>query len=110
MSAARVSCTLKQVSSTSEEVIPWWTKRAFSAPTISLRWVRKAMTSCLVSASIASMRSTSKVTSFAFHTASAFSRGMVPRSAMASPAWASISNQMRNLDCGAQTATMSGRE
>ena len=53
-SAARVSCTLRQVSSTSEEVIPWCTKRA-SGPTISARWVRKAMTSCLVSRSISSI-------------------------------------------------------
>ena len=59
-SAARVSCTLKQVSSTSEEVMPWWTKRA-SGPTISARWVVKAMTSCLVSRSISSIRAMSKV-------------------------------------------------
>ena len=61
-SAARVSCTLRQVSSTSEEVMPWCTKRA-SGPTISARWVRKAMTSCLVSRSISSIRATSKVAS-----------------------------------------------
>ena len=54
-SAARRSCTLKQVSSTSEEVMPWCTKRA-SGPTISARWVRNAMTSCLTSRSISSMR------------------------------------------------------
>ncbi len=59
-SAARASCTLRQVSSTSEEVMPWCTKRA-SGPTISARWVRKAMTSCLVSRSISSIRATSKV-------------------------------------------------
>src|SRR5450756_1427989 len=44
--------------------MPWCTKRA-SGPTISARWVVKAMTSCLVSRSISSIRSTSKVTSFA---------------------------------------------
>ena len=60
MSAARTSCTLKQVSSTSDEVMPWCTKRA-SGPTISARCVRKAMTSCLVSRSISSMRATSNV-------------------------------------------------
>ena len=49
------SCTARQVSSTSDEVMPWCTKRA-SGPTISARWVRKAMTSCLVSRSISSMR------------------------------------------------------
>ena len=47
-SAARVELHReKQVSSTSEEVMPWCTKRA-SGPTISARWVRKAMTSCRV--------------------------------------------------------------
>ena len=55
---ARTSCTLRQVSSTSDEVMPWWMKRA-SGPTNSARWVRKAMTSCLTSRSMASMRSTS---------------------------------------------------
>ena len=59
-STARTSCTLKQVSSTSDEVMPWCTKRA-SGPTISARCVRKAMTSCFTSRSISSMRSTSKV-------------------------------------------------
>ena len=39
----------------------------------------------------------------------AFSRGMTPRSAIASPAWASISNQMRNLVAGSQIAVISGR-
>jgi hypothetical protein len=56
--AARTSCTLKQVSSTSDDVMPWWTKRA-SGPTCSARWVRKAMTSCFVTRSISSMRATS---------------------------------------------------
>ena len=56
------------------------------------------------------MRATSNPVSRAVQTASAFSRGMVPRSAIASPAWASISNQMRNFVCADQIATMSGRE
>ncbi len=68
------------------------------------------MTSCLVTASISSIRATSNSTSRAFHTASAFSRGMTPRSAIASQACASISNQMRNFAAGDQIATMSGRE
>ncbi len=68
------------------------------------------MTSCLVTASISSMRATSNSTSFAFQTASAFSLGMTPRSAIASQACASISNQMRNLVSGDQMATISGRE
>jgi hypothetical protein len=37
MSLARVSCTARQVSSTSDEVMPWWMKRA-SGPTNSARW------------------------------------------------------------------------
>ena len=54
------------------------------------------MTSCLVTRSISSMRSTSKVTFPAFsQMALALSLGMTPMSASASQAWASISNQMR---------------
>ncbi len=59
ISAARLSCTDRVVSRMSDEVMPWCTNRA-SGPTISLRWVRKAMTSCLVVRSISSMRATSK--------------------------------------------------
>ena len=81
MSAARVSCTLRQVSSTSDEVMPWCTKRA-SAPTISARCVRKAMTSCLVTASISSMRATSNSTSLPSQIASAAAFGITPSSAM----------------------------
>ncbi len=51
-----LSCTARQVSSTSRLVMPWCRKRA-SGPTISDTWVRKAMTSCLVTRSISSMRS-----------------------------------------------------
>lgn len=109
-SAARQSCTFRQVSSTSELVIPWWTKRASSWPMISPRWVRKAITSCLVTASISSMRATSKVASLAFHTASAFALGITPSSACASQACASISNQIRKRVSGDQMATISGRE
>ena len=43
-SAASFSCTARQVSSTSLEVMPWWTKRA-SGPTCSARLVRKAIMS-----------------------------------------------------------------
>ncbi len=109
MSAARVSCTLKQVSSTSEEVMPWCTKRA-SGPTISARWVVKARTSCLVSRSISSIRSMSKVTFFAFaQIVFAASFGITPSSAWASAACASISNQILNRVCGSQIAAISGR-
>ena len=108
-SAARTSCTLKQVSSTSDEVMPWCTKRA-SGPTISAKWVRKAMTSCLVSRSISSMRAISNCAALPFlqiFFAAAF--GIMPSSAMASAAWASISNQMRNRVCGDQIAAICGR-
>ncbi len=83
MSAARTSCTLKQVSSTSEEVMPACTKRA-SGPTISDRCVRKAMTSCLTSASMASMRATSNLAALPLaQIFLAASFGMMPSSAMA---------------------------
>ena len=69
------------------------------------------MTSCLVSRSISSIRATSNVAlrplSQIFF-AAAF--GTMPRSAMASAAWASISNQMRKRVSGDQIAAMSGRE
>ena len=68
------------------------------------------MTSCLVTASISSIRAMSNSTSLAFHTASALSFGMTPSAAWASQAWASISYQMRNLVSGDQMATISGRE
>ena len=110
MSVARASCTARQVSSTSDEVMPWCTKRE-SGPMNSARWVRKAMTSCFVTRSISSMRATSKVTSPALaQIARALSFGMTPSSAIASQACASISNQMRNRVCGSQTSTMAGRE
>ena len=57
-SAAWVSCTDRQVSSTSELVMPRCTKR-LSSPTASASQVRKAITSCRVSRSIASIRSMS---------------------------------------------------
>ena len=52
------SCTERQVSSTSLLVMPRWTKR-LSGPIASASQVRKAITSCRVSRSIASMRSRS---------------------------------------------------
>ena len=97
------------MSSTSEEVIPWCTKRA-SSPTCSARCVRNAITSCLVTASIASMRATSNSTSFAFQIALAADFGITPSSAWASAACASISNQMRNRVSGDHSLTISGRE
>ena len=68
------------------------------------------MTSCLTSASIASIRATSN---FAFEPLSqmacAASFGICPSSAMAEAACASISNQMRKRVSGAQMAAISGR-
>ena len=69
------------------------------------------MTSCFISRSISSMRSTSNVAAPPFSQivfAAAF--GMTPSSASASQACASISNQMRNLVSGDQMAAISGRE
>ena len=68
------------------------------------------MTSCLTSRSIASMRATSNVAFLPLSQiflAAAF--GMMPSSAMASAACASISNQMRKRVCGSQIAAISGR-
>ena len=69
------------------------------------------MTSCLVTRSISSMRSTSKVAAPPFsQIVLAASFGMTPSSASASQACASISNQMRKRVSGDQMATISGRE
>jgi hypothetical protein len=59
---------------------------------------------------MASMRATSKVTLRALsHTVLAAAWGTTPSSARASVAWASISNQMRNLVCGSQMETIGSR-
>ena len=94
-SAARASCTDSVVSSTSEEVIPWCMKRA-SSPTCSATQVRNAITSCLVTASIASIAATSIAGFVAHHAHSACAAllGTTPSSASASVACASISNQI----------------
>ncbi len=69
------------------------------------------MTSCLTSASIASMRAMSNVAALPLsQTFFAASFGMMPSSAIAVAACASISNQMRNLVSGDQIAAISGRE
>ena len=117
MSAASVSWTEKLVSSTSDEVMPWCTKRD-CGPMNSPSQVRKAMTSCLVTRSMASIFSTLAAGS-ALSAAIAFlppsqialaaSLGMIPSSAMASQACASISNQMRKRFSGAQMAAICGR-
>ena len=68
------------------------------------------MTSCLVSRSISSMRSTSKRTALGLfpHRAGRFLRDHAELR-LASQAWASISNQMRNRVSGDQMAAISGR-
>jgi hypothetical protein len=86
-------------------------KRA-SSPTCSATQVRKAMTSCLVTASIASIAATSiaGLVAHQSHSALAALFGTTPSSASASVACASISNQMRKRASGDQIAVISGRE
>ena len=71
-------------------------KRAFS-PTCSATQVRKAITSCFVTASMASIAATSIAGSVAHqsHSACAALPGTTPSSASFVVACASISNQMR---------------
>ena len=118
MSAAWVSWTAKVVSSTSDEVRPWCTKRD-CGPMNSPSQVVKAITSCLVTRSMASIFSilpwgSALSAAIAFlppsQIAWAASLGMIPSSAMASQACASISNQMRKRFSGAQMAAICGRE
>ena len=90
--------------------MPWCRNRA-SGPTISDTWVKKAMTSCFTSRSMASMRSASNLASLPLaQIAAAASAGMVPSSAILVAAWASISNQIAYLVSGDQRAAASGRE
>ncbi len=69
------------------------------------------MTSCLVTASIASIASTSIFGSVFHqsHSALAALFGTTPSSPSFSVAWASISNQMRYRASGSQIAVMAGR-
>src|SRR3984957_7165457 len=68
------------------------------------------MTSCLVSRSISSIRATSKVAPLALaQMVLAASFGMVPNSASASAACASISNQILKRVWGSQIAAIPGR-
>ncbi len=98
--------------------MPWCTKRD-CGPMNSPSQVRKAITSCLVTRSMASIFSTLAAGSalsaaIAFlppsQIACAASLGMIPSAAMASQACASISNQMRKRFSGAQMAAIGGRE
>ena len=68
------------------------------------------MTSCLVVRSISSMRATSKVALLPRSQMTfAASFGIMPMSAMAVAACASISNQIRNRVSGSQIFAISGR-
>ena len=107
ISAAWVSMTAKEVSITSELVMPWCTKR-LSSPTNSATDVRKAMTSCLTSASISSMRAISKLP-FSRKALAALS-GTMPRSAIFSRARVSTSSQILNLFSCSKMDAISGRE
>src|SRR6478609_8966686 len=85
-------------------------KRA-SSPTCCATQVRKAITSCLVTASIASIASTSIFGSVCHqsHSAWAALSGTTPSSPSFSVACASISNQMRYRASGSQIAVIAGR-
>ncbi len=109
MSVARASCTDSVVSSTSDDVMPWCTKRA-SGPISSARWVVNAMVSCRVSFSISSMRAGSILAPRPrSQIVAAASFGMTPNSAIASAACASISKWMRYLVSSDQSETISAR-
>ena len=73
--------------------------------------MRKAITSCFVTASIASMRATSNTASLALlpDLVSAAAFGTTPISASAVVAWASISNQILKRLSGDQIAVIVGR-
>ena len=79
------------MSSTSDEVRPKCSHRA-SGPTCSATAVVKAMMSCLVTSSMASIRATSKAPRSRM--ARAASTGMMPCSAMASAAAISTLSQV----------------
>ncbi len=102
-----MSWTAKDVSMMSELVSPWWTYRE-SSPTCSATLVRKAMTSCLTSASISLMRVTSKLP-FSRKAVAALC-GTVPSCAIFSSASVSTSSQMRNLLSCSNIFAISGRE
>jgi hypothetical protein len=110
MSLARANCTASVVSSTSELVMPWCMKRA-SGPTCSATQSRKAMTSCLSTASFASIAATSMAGFLAHqsHRALAALSGTTPRSASFCVACASISNQMRYRASASHSAVICGR-
>src|SRR5258708_6394035 len=83
---ASVISTFGQLTGTSRKVMAWCANST-TRRTISASWVRKAMSSCLVSPWMSSTRATSKVAFFAFaQTVLAPSLGITPSSASASAA------------------------
>ena len=95
---------LRQVSKTSEDVIPWWINLA-SGPTDSDIFVKNAKTSCLISASISSILLESN---FAFFlTVSAVPTGTMPTFYIPSRAWISISNQIEYFEISLHISTIS---
>ena len=78
--------------------MPWCSQR-FSGPSFSPAHVRKAITSCLVTASIASIASMSispsALRSYAARIVAASSAGIIPIFPIASAANTSIRHQMR---------------
>jgi hypothetical protein len=113
MSAACLSCTASAVSSTSELVMPWWSQRR-SGPSFSPAQVRKAMTSCLVTASMASIAATSMspktLASWALRMLAASSAGIMSIFPIASAANTSIAHQILKRFSADQMAVISGRE
>ena len=97
-SAACFSCTASAVSSTSELVMPWCSQRR-SGPSFSPAQVRKAITSCLVTASIASIAAMSispkRIAVVSRADGRASSAGIIPIPPIASAANTSICHQMR---------------
>ena len=101
----------RQVSSTSDEVMPWWTKRA-SAPTMLGQMGEEGDDVVLGHAlDLVDAGDVERAASPAVpDRLRAASFGITPSSASASQACASISNQMRKRVSGDQMATISGRE
>ena len=106
---ARVSCTARAVSLTSDEVMPWCRKRA-SGPTISVDVGQEGDDVVLgLALDLVDAVGVEDRVAARSQIAAAAALGITPSSAMASAAWASISNMMRKRVCGDQMAAASGR-
>ena len=109
ISDAFTSWTLKHVSKTSEDVKPWCTNLELS-PINCERYVRKAITSCLVIFSISSISLISYSKPLALRTLFVVPLGMEPNCSIASQAYASISNQILYFSFCDHTFVISGLE